>query len=141
MNTLEYICEIYRTKVAFVSDCSYTELNEYLKTTYGVAELVAEYNEAGFTIIIDYVVDNENQKVFLVWSEKHDDMYTIMHEVVHLIKKIFEYTGAKFEDDETIARYQEFWVRKFTGAPINKKHKPCKVKVKKQSKSKKTRRK
>jgi hypothetical protein len=122
-----------------VSGCSYIELNQFLKDNYGVAEFVAEYDEGGLTCIVDYVTDGENSRIFLVWSEKNDDIFTIMHETLHLVVKIFGYTGAAFSGDneETIARYQEFWVRKFLDAPAYPKRKTRKnVKTKKSTRRK-----
>jgi len=51
----------------------------------------------------------------LVWVKEHDDYYGMVHETVHLVKRIFEIMGIPFneENDEIIAYYQNYWVRKF----------------------------
>jgi hypothetical protein len=99
------------------------ELNQFLKDEYGVAEFIAEHDEGGLTCIIEYVANGENKRIFLIWVEEQKDFMTIMHESLHLVVKIFDYTGADFsgKNEETIARYQEFWVRKFMDAPIHPK--------------------
>ncbi|MHA1402007.1 MAG: hypothetical protein ACTSQE_16790 [Candidatus Heimdallarchaeaceae archaeon] len=52
---------------------------------------------------------------FLVWIDKPENYYTIVHECLHLTKIIFMYHGVPFnsENDEFIAYYQNYWVRKF----------------------------
>jgi len=51
----------------------------------------------------------------LVWIQDEDDYYAIVHETVHLVKRIFEIMGIPFneENDEMIAYYQNYWVRTF----------------------------
>lgn len=139
MHTIEHTCEIYHARVVYVAGCGYADLNQFLKDEYGVAEFVANYDDGGFTCVIDYVENGENRKIFLVWVEDADDIFTIMHESLHLVVRIFEYTGAAFSGDneETIARYQEFWARKFTEAPMRPKRKLRKnIKSKKASRRK-----
>jgi hypothetical protein len=52
---------------------------------------------------------------FLVWVDKNENFYTMVHETLHLAKTVFEYHGVPFnqENDEFIASYQNYWVRKF----------------------------
>ena len=52
---------------------------------------------------------------FLVWIKDPMDYNGIVHETMHLIKRIFECMGIPFnlENDEIMAYYQNYWVRKF----------------------------
>jgi hypothetical protein len=51
----------------------------------------------------------------LVWINKDDDYHAMVHETVHLVKRIFGIMGIAFDEtnDEMIAYYQNYWVRKF----------------------------
>jgi len=51
----------------------------------------------------------------LVWVETKNDWDAMVHETVHLVKRIFEIMGIPFtpENDEIIAYYQNYWVRTF----------------------------
>jgi len=51
----------------------------------------------------------------LIWIEKSDDYNGMVHETIHLVKRVFEIMGVPFtaENDEIIAYYQNYWVRTF----------------------------
>jgi len=59
--------------------------------------------------------DEDIVKGILVWVEDKDSFYSMIHETVHLVRQIFEITGMPFtsDNDEVIAYYQNYWVRKF----------------------------
>jgi len=52
---------------------------------------------------------------FLVWVDSRQNYYTMVHETLHLARIIMEYHGVPFnaENDEFIATYQTYWVKKF----------------------------
>ncbi len=52
---------------------------------------------------------------FLIWIDSSENFYTMVHETLHLVRTVFEYHGVPFnqENDEFIASYQNYWVRKF----------------------------
>jgi len=51
--------------------------------------------------------------LYVVCLTDHKDFYTLMHECVHLVKRIFADRGIPFtaENDEAIAYYQAWWFR------------------------------
>jgi hypothetical protein len=51
----------------------------------------------------------------LVWLNGNFDYNGMVHETVHLVKRIFGIMGIAFNEtnDEMIAYYQNYWVRKF----------------------------
>jgi hypothetical protein len=59
--------------------------------------------------------DKDIVKGFLVWLEKKDNYYGMVHETLHLVKGIFKTVQISFneDNDEIIAYYQEYWVKKF----------------------------
>ena len=58
---------------------------------------------------------NDIVKGILVWILDSTAFYSMVHETVHLVQDIFEITGIPFDanNQEIIAYYQNFWVRKF----------------------------
>ena len=52
---------------------------------------------------------------FLIWVKEPGMYHTMVHECIHLVNKIFQYHGIPFnsENDEIIAYYQNYWVKKF----------------------------
>lgn len=52
---------------------------------------------------------------FLIWIEKPTDYNAMVHETLHLIKRIFECIGIPFnsDNDEIMAYYQNYWIRLF----------------------------
>ena len=125
MEVIEHTCDVFLARVVYIADCDYQELNQYLKDTYAITDPVGAPDDAGTTVIIDYVEDGKERKIFLVWIEKRSDICTNVHEFVHLIDKIFQYKGVSFchESAETIAYYMEHWLRKFVYQPSSPKKK------------------
>jgi hypothetical protein len=58
--------------------------------------------------------DTKN-KSFLVWVDGMNQYHNMVHETLHLTRKIFGMHGVEFnsDNDEIIAYYQNYWVRKF----------------------------
>ena len=50
-----------------------------------------------------------------VWVEERDDYFSIVHETIHLARIVFQVMNIPFNSDneEIIAYYQNYWVRKF----------------------------
>jgi len=61
------------------------------------------------------VKDDDSLDHILVWVEKPDNYNDMVHETLHLTARIFELVNIPFtsENDEIIAYYQNYWVRKF----------------------------
>ena len=60
------------------------------------------------------LIHDNNYKNYVVWflhfkAKKAETLYTIAHEVSHLVDRIFEDRGVK--DTEARAYYYEYWVR------------------------------
>jgi len=62
-----------------------------------------------------YTMSNGITTEFIVWIKKEDELYHMIHETLHLTKRIFRYVGISFDmhNDELIAYYQNYWIRKF----------------------------
>ena len=71
-----------------------------------------EYHDAECSTLLD---DDDIVKGFLVWILVPDDYYAMVHETMHLVKRIFKVIGIPFnsDNDEVMAYYQNYWVRKF----------------------------
>jgi hypothetical protein len=52
--------------------------------------------------------------IYVVWVKNRKDFYCLLHEVSHLLIKVFEDKGMEVNDHttEAFAYYQEFWFRK-----------------------------
>lgn len=52
---------------------------------------------------------------FLIWIKDPMDYHGLIHETIHLLKRIFECVGIPLtlENEEMIAYYQNYWARKF----------------------------
>ena len=52
---------------------------------------------------------------YLVWVQGPSEYNTMVHETIHLVQRIFKNTKIPFtaENEEIIAYYQNYWVRKF----------------------------
>ena len=86
---------------------------------------------AGCTVKIEKKEKKETTRSFLIWVDGNDMLCDIPHESLHLTKMIFDMYGFPFdsENDEIIAYYQGYWIRKFWNI-VNKKVQ-YKLKVKK----------
>ena len=63
------------------------------------------------------MVDAESEipSGFMIWVRSAELYYTLVHECLHLTNKIFGNHGVPFNEtnDEIIAYYQNYWIRKF----------------------------
>lgn len=115
---------IFNADVLFIGDCDADVLDEYLEKNYGLpsdgfyqskegAVIVIEKKEAGITFVI-----------YALWLRDKTKLYTLSHECLHLVQKIFKDRGVPFTDEnaETVAYYQDFWFKYFWEL-VNKKKK------------------
>lgn len=121
---------IYRATVNFLFDCTHDDVNKWFKKKKINHSEIA--NRAGLTMSIE---DDKGKTVtteYLVVVYRKEDFYTLSHELIHLVKDIFLTTGVPFNsnNDETIAYYHEFWLKRLWRIMNKSKNKP-KKKVKK----------
>lgn len=108
----KFICPIFQIKVYLViGDKKQLKSFHCYEEDYHDAEChnieVEEINSDGSEGI--------KNRHLLVWIKENEDYHGMVHETVHLVKRIFEIMGIPFNDnnDEIIAYYQNYWVRKF----------------------------
>jgi len=63
----------------------------------------------------DGSVESIKSSWLLVWINESNNYHAMVHETLHLTKRIFGIMGISFDEsnDEMIAYYQNYWVRKF----------------------------
>ena len=119
MTFKEYQCNIYGAKVWFISGCTHLQCKKKLES-----KLNAEIdnwdheNSEGFTEIYS------DPTVFVVWINDKKDIYTLLHEVVHLAIEILNDRGVKIsesENGEVLAYYVEYWFKTLTNKKKNDK--------------------
>lgn len=84
----------------------YQELDEELKSDCSGLE--------GAVILVDKQIKAGKVRDYIVWIEKPNAFYTLMHESIHLVKHIFRDRGIPFTDwnDEIIAYYHAHFFKK-----------------------------
>jgi len=101
----KFICPLFRIKVYLIlgDKKQLKSITENWEENHYNAETHVLYDDKSIT------------KGFLVWLKEKDDYYGMVHETVHLVKRIFEAMQIPFNEDnhEIIAYYQNYWVRKF----------------------------
>ena len=62
-----------------------------------------------------YTKINGRTTEFIVWIKQKDGLYDMIHETLHLTRKMFMFLGIDFnaKNDEMIAYYQNYWIKKF----------------------------
>jgi len=101
----KFICPIFRQEIMLI-------LGD-VKQLKNVPDLV---NYEGLIAFCHTVLDKEETvDYFLVWVAEPTDYNSMVHETVHLVKRIFQAVNVPFnsDNDEIIAYYQNYWVRKF----------------------------
>ena len=116
MRVIEAECDVFLSKIIYVSGCSFKELTAYLDKTWGKGIVLNWEACIGGTAQLQQV-NKETAPLFLVWTKRLNDTPTLIHEIVQLIGLIFTNKGIPFNvrNDETIAYYLEHWYCKFTG--------------------------
>ena len=64
---------------------------------------------------IENTIGENKARSFLIWICDKENLGHMVHETLHLTKMIFDCYGVLFNsaNDEIIAYYQNYWVRKF----------------------------
>ena len=77
----------------------------------------AEYIPKEDSIAECTAIENDKKTIlaFHVWVKDKTDYYSMVHETLHLVEYILSKKGIPFnsENQELIAYYQGYWVRKF----------------------------
>ncbi len=62
---------------------------------------------------VETVEDKEKKVHYIVHVEDKKDFYSLMHECLHLVKRVFTDRGIPFDDknDEAIAYYFTYWFK------------------------------
>lgn len=101
----KFICPLFRIDIRLV-----------LGDKKQIKHLTDPSNNDSFNASID-VVEKANGTLdyFLVWVEDLTGYNAMVHETLHLTKRIFNLVGVPFasDNDEIIAYYQNYWVRQF----------------------------
>lgn len=68
----------------------------------------------GAVFLEDKTIKAGKVRDYVVWIEKPNAFYTLMHETIHLVKHIFRDRGIPFNEwnDEIIAYYHAYFFRK-----------------------------
>ena len=101
----KFICPIFRQEIRFI-------LGD-IKQLKNVPDLIDYKNLIAFChTVLD---EGGNVDYFLVWVAESVDYNSMVHETVHLVKRMFTAVNIPFnsDNDEIIAYYQNYWVRKF----------------------------
>jgi len=74
-----------------------------------------EINKSHLAECILYSDEDDNPIDLTIWVKDKTDFYSMVHETLHLVKQIFGMKNIPFnsDNDELIAYYQGYWVRKF----------------------------
>ena len=61
------------------------------------------------------ITDKKGLESFLIWLDGFDQYHNMVHETLHLTAQMFKEYGVLFsaDNEEMIAYYQNYWVRKF----------------------------
>lgn len=85
----------------------------------GYKELDEEYQSdceglQGAVILVDKKIKVGNVRDYIVWIEKPNAFYTLMHETIHLVKHIFVDRQIPFNEfnDEILAYYHAYFFKK-----------------------------
>lgn len=107
---------VYRFDLLFVAGCSFDTAKIELGKS-GIKNLPLEMgNNTGCMINFCEQDFPEQVKgvVYFIWVKSLRDYYTLVHEIAHLIIKVFEEKGLAINSQttEAFAFYQEFWTQK-----------------------------
>lgn len=89
------------------------KLKFYDRIYCAAVELQIGKQKGLFSCSVETVMDGE-YPVYVMKLSNKNDFYGLVHESLHLVKSIFRDRQIPFtpENDETIAYYQSWWVRK-----------------------------
>jgi hypothetical protein len=101
----KFKCPLFRVKVLLV-----------IGDKKQLEKIVEDFGENYHDAECHTIYDNKCKiKGFLLWIEDPNDYHALVHESMHLLKRIFECINIPFttDNDEIMAYYQCYWVRKF----------------------------
>jgi hypothetical protein len=107
---------VYRQEILFINDCSYKRANKILQRN-GFLPMESGPDIDGMFGKTDKSHNKDVQitgTVYFVYIKKKDGLFTLIHEISHLVISIFQDRGVEVGEDNTepFAYYQEFWFRK-----------------------------
>ena len=101
----KYYCDMYNANIWFLYNCDHIECKKILeKKLKATVDDWAHEDSEGFTEVYS------DPNVFVVWIKEKKDIYTLLHECVHLAIEILNDRGIKFsekENGEVLAYYIE----------------------------------
>ena len=96
---------------------------EFICPIFGVSVSVSIDPESAFkskgagavtsTVKSECISDGSNKTAFIIWISDGKNWYYLVHECLHLVRKIFQHVGIPFNsiNHELIAYYQTYWVK------------------------------
>lgn len=109
-------CEVYSAIVLVFAGCKVDKMSAHMKEEY-LVEMPELENSVGITTqfaIKDTKTGGTDETIYILWVEDSRDIYSIIHECVHLAGRVFadkEITLAP-DREEPFAYYVESWVRR-----------------------------
>lgn len=111
MKLFKIECHVFKFDVLIVSNCTYEELRNYLKTSY---RCHIDEKPGDFTIGTVLTFDRNPYRV--LWTHKWEDKACLIHELFHLTTRVCYDRGIKIKasdndgspDDEAAAYLMEF---------------------------------
>lgn len=106
-----------KTKFKFMCPIFEIEIILYLGDKKQIKEYSLDYNvmKNSLAECLLYSDEDNNPLGLVIWIKNKTDYHSMVHETLHLVRRIFEIKGIPFDsdNDEIIAYYQNYWVRKF----------------------------
>jgi len=102
----KFICPVFRVEVILA-------LGDMKKIKEFSADYSLHEDSIGECLLI--TSEDDTPRGFVIWIKDKIDYNSMVHETLHLVKRIFQIKGVPFnsDNDEIIAYYQNYWVRKF----------------------------
>ncbi len=100
--------------VLFLTDCKPKEVEEYAVKN-NINGLPDCYHLQGFVDTMERKLKGGEKEIsYIVWIENKNGFYTLIHEIVHLITRIFTDRSIPISkgNDEIFAYYQNWWFKK-----------------------------
>jgi len=108
----KFLCPIFGVEVCL----NLGEIDKDNPPTIFGAEYTPNGDSSAETTTIISEKNGEKIEVgYHVWVKDKTDYHSMVHETLHLVKRILDKKGIPFDGDneELIAYYQGYWVRKF----------------------------
>jgi len=106
-----------KTKFKFICPIFGIEVILILGDTKKIKAFSVDYSLGEDSLGECLLISNEEDtpQGLVVWIKDKIDYLSMVHETLHLVKRIFKIKNIPFDsdNDEIIAYYQNYWVRKF----------------------------